>query len=832
MVSKISDWKQRAYAIHLPKKLKKPGKLKKLFFIGLSAVIILIILVAGYLFYLYKTLPDPATIGDRIVTQSTKIFDRTGQTLLYEIHGEENRTIVSLKDLPNYVKEATIAIEDAQFYQHPAFDWKGMVRAFFVNLLNGKIVQGGSTITQQLVKNAFLSTEQTIQRKLKEIILAIRLEKVYSKDQILELYLNQIPYGSNAYGIQAASQTYFAKDAKDLSLAQAALLAGLPKAPSYYSPYGNHPDEVLARKNLILTKMKEGGYITDAQLKQAENEVITFSPKFEGLRAPHFVMFIKEYLESKFGVQYVETAGLKVTTTLDWNMQQLAEKAVAEGAKRNEELYKGKNAALIAQDPKTGQILAMVGSRDYFDIANNGNFNVITAHRQPGSAFKPFAYLTAFAEGYTPQTKIFDLKTEFNPDCPATATDEKDKYGLNCYHPDNYDHIFRGPVDFRHALAQSINVPAVKVLYLAGLNNTISTAKKLGITTLTETSRYGLSLVLGGGDVKPIDMAEAYSVLAQDGQKHNQTGILKIEDSKGNTLEEYEDQSEQTFDPQYIRMINSILSDNEARLGLFGPNNLLEIPGQEVAAKTGTTQDYRDAWVAGYTPSLVTIVWAGNNDFTPMQRGAAGILAAVPIWNNFMATYLKDKPVDPFPVPDPIVPSKPILNGEYISYIKVGDQLYPQIHDILFWVNKNDPQGPIPDNPQNDPQYDNWEKGVTDWINNNLTNPSQYNQPIPNGYGDVVGAKQAPEITIISPTNGSYIGTGPINLSFQVKSPYGIKSIKVYFNNSSVDELTNPTGENFQTQFSPSAIEAQNKIQVEVADRLDNAASVSVILFK
>ena len=820
---KIRALERMGYRVRLPKKSKrKSQKLLRAFFILVILGFVGGVGLAAYGFYLYQTLPNPAALGERIINQSTKIYDRTAETLLYEIHGEEKRTVISLKDVPDYIKQATLAIEDARFYEHPAFDWRGMMRAFVVNLWHGQIIQGGSTITQQLAKKAFLSPEKTLQRKLKEIILAVKLEKNYTKDQILEFYLNQIPYGSNAYGIESASQAFFTKGAKDLTLAEAALLAALPKAPSYYSPYGNHVKELLARKDYILERMKEYGYIDDEELNRAKKQDLKFSPQFEGIRAPHFVMFVKEYLELKYGADYVETAGLKVITTLDWPMQQLAEKVVSEGAQRNEELYKGKNAALIAQDPKTGQILAMVGSRDYFDIANEGNFNVITGHRQPGSAFKPFAYLTAFKKGYTPETIVFDLPTEFD----TTKIPEMS------YQPENYDQRFRGPVDLRHALSQSINLPSVKVLYLAGLKDTIETAQKMGITTLTEIGRYGLSLVLGGGDVKPLDMAEAYSVFAQDGQKHQQTAILRIEDSKGRILENYEDQMEQVEEPQYIRIINNILADNEARLGLFAPNNLLEIPGYEVAAKTGTSQDYRDAWVAGYTPSLVVVVWAGNNDFTPMQRGAAGILAAVPIWNNFMKETLKNQLAESFPTPEPTNPTKPILRGEYLAYFKIGDKLYPQIHNILFWINKNDPNGSIPEHPENDPQFENWEKPVLEWIKSNLANPNQYNEPVPINYAELVGTKQAPEITVFSPQNGSYLQDSNVQINLRIKSAFGVKSLKIYFNDILINEVKNLTSETYQSQFTPPTIEAQNKIKIEARDRFDNLGKASIIVFK
>lgn len=832
-MAKFSNWEKRGYAIRLPKLKKKEKKTVKVFKRLVIVGVLGIILVLLYVFYLYKSLPDISTIGERIITQSTKIYDRTGETVLYEIHGEEKRTIIPLSEIPQYIQKAVISIEDAEFYNHPAFDIGAMFRGVIFNPIFRKTnIQGGSTITQQLVKNALLSNERTVTRKIKELILAIKLEKRYSKDQILELYLNQIPFGSNAYGVQSVSQMFFTKDAKDLTLAQSALIAAVIQSPTYYSPYGNHKTELLERKDLVLERMNQQGYIDSSELKQAKAETLEFSPKFDEIKAPHFVMYVKEYLESKYGADYVETAGLKVITTLDWTAQQLAEKVVLEGALRNEELYSGENAALLAQDPKTGQILAMVGSRDYFDQNIDGNFNVTTSHRQPGSSFKPFAYLTAFEQGYTPETILFDVKTEFNYYCPATADGDTDKFGLDCYHPHNFDGVYRGPINLKHSLAQSINVTAVKTLYLAGLKNTIETAQKLGITTLNETSQYGLSLVLGGGDVRPIDMAEAYSVLAQDGQKHPQTAILKIEDSKGNVLEEFKDESEQVVEPQYVRMINDILSDNEARIGLFSRNNLLEISGHEVAAKTGTTQDYRDAWTVGYTPSIVVVIWAGNNDFSPMQKNSGSILAAVPIWNAFMAEYLKDKPAETFPDPEKITTSKPILNGEYISYFKIDNTLYPQIHNILYWVDKDNPQGDIPNNPESDSQFANWEYAVLDWINKNLTNPGQYNIEIPDSYKDnIVGANQNPQISIISPTNGSYF-YGTIKLNLTLKSLIGIKSLKIYFNDTLIVNNYDILGESFYTEFTPSNAEAQNKLRIEATDKLGNSSTESIIVFR
>ena len=659
-----------------------------------------------------KELPSPEQFVNRQISQSTKIYDRTGEILLYEIQGEERRTIIPFEEIPDYVKQATIAAEDQGFYQHAAFDWRAMVRALLVNIIKGKIVQGGSTITQQLAKNAFLTPERTFTRKIKELILAYWIEKLYSKDEILNLYLNQISYGANAYGIEAASQTYFSKSAKDLNLVEAATLAALPKSPSYYSPWGPHKDELEQRKNYILEEMFKLGFIDKEEKQRAQNTQPKFSNQNLGsIKAPHFVMMIRDYLINKYGEEFVEKGGLKVITTLDWQLQELAEKVVKEGAERNTQLYQGKNAALVAQDPKTGQILALAGSKNYFDVENEGNFNVaVQGLRQPGSALKPFVYLAAFQKGYSPETIVFDLPTEFssyNNICPLININFNDNNHL-CFHPQNFDGKFRGPVNLRTALAQSINVPSVKVLYLVGLRDVLKTLHDFGINTLTDPSRYGLSLVLGGGEVKLIEMVDAYSVLAQEGIKHRQSFILEVKDSSGKTLEKYLDQATRVVEPQYPRMINDILSDIEARSGLFQNSlNLTIFPDREVALKTGTTDNFKDAWTVGYTPSLVVGVWAGNNDNTPMQKQAGSILAAVPIWHEFMVKALENQPIEFFNKPEPVLQSKIMLNGEYIS---------PEgIHCVLYYVDKNDPLGPPPTNPENDPQFLNWELPVRLW---------------------------------------------------------------------------------------------------------------------
>ncbi len=777
-----------------------------------------------YLFFLIKDLPDTTLLASRQVSESTKIYDKTGGVLLYEIHGEEKRTVISFDEIPDYVKKATVAIEDENFYNHGAVDWKGIARAFLTNIVRGRISQGGSTITQQLAKNAFLTDAQTITRKLRELVLAIKLERKYTKDEILNLYLNQIPYGSNAYGIQAASQTFFNKNAKDLTLSEAALLAGLPKAPSYFSPYGAHLKDAVARRNTILEKMAELGSINEQEKSGAEKVKLEFAPGLTTIKAPHFAIMVQDYLNQKYGEDYVRTAGLKVITTLDWNLQQVAERVVSEGAQRNEELYAGKNSALVAQDANTGQVLALVGSRDYFDTANDGNFNVaVQGLRQPGSTIKPFAYIAAFKKGYTPDTIVFDVETEFD------ATGDPDK----SYKPQNFDEKFRGPVTLRQGLSQSINIPSIKTLYLAGIDNVLNLAKAFGITTLTERSRYGLSLVLGGGEAKLIDMVNAYSVFAQDGIKHTQSFIVQVSD-KDKILEQYSDEPENVIEPQYTRLINNILSDTESRAALFQNSLGLTIfPNQEVAMKTGTTNDYRDAWTIGYTKSIVVGVWAGNNDNTPMQKHGSSILAAVPIWSAFMREALKDRPTDTFTQPDPIVVEKPMLKGEYVVNYSLGSEQYPQVHDILYYVNKNDPLGPDPEDPTQDSQYTNWEDPTIAWAKANIPNFDQtYNKPLPAGAYVKDSSANNLSLDVISPNNGGFI-KNPLVIVANVRSSTNIKDLEVYFNDKLIDEQLNSGKEfTYAKNLNLINIDLQNTMKIVLTDEFNNKTSKNLILYK
>ena len=725
-----------------------------------------------------------------------------------------------------------------------------------LHLREGYAGQGGSTITQQLARNAFLTSERTlirdIIRKIKELFVAIELEKRYNKDEILGLYLNQIPYGGNAYGVEAAAKTFFGKSAKDLTLAESALLASLPRGTSYYSPWGKHVDELLKRKNLVLERMESLGYITVQQKEGAKKAELIFADQSTGIKAPHFVLEVQDYLNKKYGEEFVQTAGLTVVTTLDWDLQQAAEKAVTDGAARNTELYNGHNASLVAQNANTGQILALVGSKDYFlpsepenctpglNCQFEGNFNVATQGlRQPGSAMKPFAYLTAFQKGYTPDTVLFDVPTEFaanNEKCPLLVDFENEE--KECFHPNNFDEKFRGPVTMRTALAQSINIPAVKTLYLAGIDDTLKTSHDLGITTLTERSRYGLSLVLGGGEVTLLDLVGAYSVFAQEGVKHKQTFVIKITDSKGKIVEEYKDAATQVIESQYPRILNDILTDVEERSGLFSSSLPLTLfPGHQVALKTGTTNDYHDAWAIGYTPELIVGVWAGNNNNVAMTQRGSSLLAAVPIWSAFMRDALKDKPLVSFNKPEPIVSSKPVFQGQSTVNFRIGNNSYSQIHSILFYVDKKDPQGPPPVQPENDSQFKNWEFSVLKWAEQSIPNFSAiYNYPLPQGAitdNEQINALQ-PTLNFISPKNGDFIQSNSVWVQARVTAPSPISKIQLFFNNELMDERSGNNSQDIMYQFNlaPKKIELQNLLQLKVTGANNTTIQKELILFK
>lgn len=609
-------------------------------------------------FFVLRGLPSPKELVTRDIEVSTKIYDRNG-ILLYKIYKEKNRTLVPLKDIPENVRLATLAAEDAEFYAHPGFSIKGMIRAIYRNLTRSEL-SGGSTITQQLVKNALLSSEKTIIRKLREIILAIEVEIAFSKDEILEMYLNEVSYGGTAYGVQEAARVYFDKDVQDLTLAEAALLAGLPKSPTRFSPFGPTPEQGMSRQKDIIHLMRINKFITEEQEEEALQEKLVFAQNRIDIKAPHFVMYVKKQLSEKYGEEVVEKGGLEVVTTLDYSIQKLTEEVVGQEVSKLKNLRVG-NGASVVLNPKTGEILAMVGSKDYFDTANDGNVNVVTSPRQPGSSIKVINYAYALSNGYTPATIVSDSPVTFSVP------------GQEPYSPKNYDGSFRGKLSLRSAFAESRNVPAVKVLATYGVQKMIDLGQKMGITTWENRDRFGLSLTLGGGEVKLIDLARVYATVANYGKRPQLTSIIGIKNHKGKTLEKQECidpdnppkipelvaklikrakaaeakiAAEPCNQPQVIDkgvafLLTDILKDNQARAPAFGRYSELVIPGHpEVAVKTGTSNDLRDNLTIGYNQDYLVAVWVGNNDNSPMSRVASGVTGASPIFNTIMSRLL------------------------------------------------------------------------------------------------------------------------------------------------------------------------------------------------
>ncbi|MBI5456238.1 PBP1A family penicillin-binding protein [Candidatus Kaiserbacteria bacterium] len=763
---------------HAPRKLH-PEVRRSLKIVGFSLAGALGIFVA---WALLVSLPSVDSFENRKVAESTKIYDRTGNVLLYDVHGSMRRTDVPLEDISPFVRNATVAIEDATFYQHHGFRPLSFLRAVLVNLrlIPGIRGQGGSTITQQVVKNTLLTKDKTLIRKAKEIVLALKLERIATKDEILNIYLNETSYGGTIYGVEEAANYFFGVPAKDVTLAEAAYLAALPQAPTRYSPYGNHRDELEDRKNLVLSRMKDSGFINDEEYKAALAETVEFSEQAEsGIKAAHFVFYIREYLEEKYGADVVSNGGLRIITTLDYDLQKKAEEIVEARALANAKNFNAENAGLVAIDPKTGQILAMVGSRGYFDEEIDGKVNIAVAKRQPGSSFKPFVYAAAFEKGYTPETILFDLKTQFTGYCAPNDFETHD----NCYSPGNYDNTYRGPMSLREALAQSINVVAVKLLYLVGIDDSLNMAQRMGLTTLGDKSRYGLTLVLGGGEVTLLEMTGAYAGYANDGVLNPPTGILEVEDGD-ETLEKYEDNGTRAVEPQIARTLSDVLSDNVARSPAFGSDSALYIPGYDVAAKTGTTNDYRDAWILGYTTGIAAGAWAGNNDNSPMEKRVAGFIVA-PMWREFMEYALTKYPAESFipPAPESNLDSlPPVLRGVWNTNPTVG------VHEILYWVQKGNPRAGAPSNAQADPQFPLWEYPVALWANQ-ATGSST---PISGG----------DDFAIVFPSSGqSYANGSKLKAAVEYLSSLGITKVTYYANGVAVGSSTVSP---FEIEFTPS----------------------------
>lgn len=813
----------------LHRRLNKKRILRGLLYAAVGFLLLIILLFAWYA----KDLPTPEKLASHRATESTKIFDRKG-TPLYET-GAQRRTVVTADQMPASIRQATVAIEDKDFYKHHGIDFSGIARAALADIVGGRVSQGGSTITQQFVKNALLSPKRTFDRKIKELILSLELEQTRSKEDILTLYLNEIPYGSNVYGVQEAARMYYGKDAKDLTLSESATLAAIPQRPTYYSPYGSHTDDLFVRKNKVLDNMAGQGFITTEQAGGAKKEAPSqdqakFAVRKDNITAPHFVLFVKEKLAELYGDRMVDEGGLQVTTTLDLDMQKMAEESIVEGSKKLDR-YGATNAALVSIDPKTGQVMAMVGSRDYFDTAHDGNVNVTIANRQPGSSFKPVAYATAFKKQYNPAYTLFDLKTDFG----------------GGYAPSNYDGRTRGPVSARYALANSLNIPAVKILALAGIKNTIQTAKDLGITTLTDPDRYGLALVLGGGEVKPIELAGAYGTFGNSGNYATTTPFLKILDSKGKTLYEFKEGGnvKAALDPQIAYEITDILSDNNVRRDIFG--NSLVVPGYKVAVKTGTTQEFHDAWTAGTTTHLATVVWVGNNDNSKMKNGADGSVVAAPIFRTYMAKALARYPKDDFSRPSGIqeasvekfsnkLPTQ--YSQDTVKDIFASWQVPTQKDDVNQVVQVNRVNGFLAtDSTPADlieqrvyrnlhserPDLPNWEGPVRAWAaaNGYVGFPPKDQDT---SYNDSKG----PQVSITSPGNGtSFAPSDTINVTATVSAAYGIREVRFAAESLGATDTDVP----YSAGFSASALgSGSHEISVTAVDQNGATATAKITI--
>ncbi len=754
-------------------------------------------------------LPDISTFEARKIANSSKITDRTGEIVLYDIHQSVRRTEIPLEEMGPNIIHAVVAVEDAYFFKHSGIRPTSIIRAVLTNITTGSFSQGGSTITQQIIKNTLLNTNKTIARKFKEWVLALKLERHFSKEQILQIYLNDAPFGSTIYGVEEAAQAFFSKPAKELTIAQSAYMAAMIPAPTYYSPFGQHKDKLTERKNLVLRKMEEHGYITTEERVTAQAEEVEFNlGASNSIKAPHFVFYILDYLQKTYGQDVMESGGYVIKTTIDYDLQKKAEELALTYGTDNEKKYRATNTALVAIEPKTGHILSMVGSRNYFDKKIDGAYNVVTALRQPGSSFKPFVYLTGFLKGYTPETILFDVPTEFSTNCTPAQQPLPGYTAEDCYNPDNFDNKFKGPITLKSALAESRNIPSVKLLYLVGVNTAVETAHKLGISTLNDPSSIGLSLVLGGGEVKLLDMVSAYSVLANNGTKNNPVGIIEIRDRKGTIIESYENLPTEIIEKNAVATLNAVLSDEVLRRPTFGQS--ITIPG--VAVKTGTTNEEKDAWIIGYTPDIAIGVWSGNNDNKSMTSGGAAVSG--PLWKELMTEALKTYTGTPFevPIPDPDYQSlKPVLRGQWMGnevvYIdKITglratektpleariEKVITDVKDILYWVDKENPRGESPRNPGRDPQFNLWNTGVEIWWRENA---SKYNSispdQVPSEYETVHTEASISPITV-SGISEDLQQNSSTKITIGTTGVYPLTSVDVSINNTYLVTLSNP----------------------------------------
>jgi len=763
-------------------------KLAKFGFLGVVGIFVLAVIVLPLMAF---SLPSP----DKVIRRegfSTKILDRNGKPL-YDIFEEERRTPIKIQEMPVYLKQATVAIEDKNFYNHNGFDILGTLRGLSRFFTRG-YAQGGSTLTQQLVKNVLLTSERSALRKIKEFILAVQIERKYSKDEILQMYLNEAPYGGTAWGVESASETYFGKSARDLNLTESAILAGMPQLPSKYSPYSSTPKAYIDRTENVLRRMREDGYITKDQEEAAKAELpdFKFQTKGSSFKAPHFVQYVQKILEERYGEKVIEQGGLKVTTTLDLDLQEKAQEIVAEEIAKVE-AQRITNGGVVVMNPETGEILSMVGSKRFDDPDYDGQVNVTVALRQPGSSFKPFTYVTALKEGYTPSSMVMDVPTTF----PGGV-------GQPDYNPVNYDGKYRGPVQMRYALGNSLNIPAVKFIALVGIKDVLETAYDLGLTSLPPTketlARVGLSLTLGGGEVRLLELTGAYSAFFNGGTKAEPLSILKVEDSNGKVLEEITPKrGKKVLDPKYAYLISNMLSDNNARKEVFGLNSLLNIAGRQVAVKTGTTNDKRDNWTIGGTPQRAVGVWVGNNDNSPMLNVASGVSGASPIWRRVLLESLVGlNPVN-FEAPEGIVTAEvDTFSGKRVhdgfpsrseSFASGAEPEEDNIH-VNMKVCKNDGKIANPadiaannyetkeyyiikeEDPVSTDGKNRWQEAILNWINGQ--SDTRYRPPT-----DYCGATNPVSVEFVTPADRTSNMTSPVEVRIKADSTSSISFVEI-----------------------------------------------------
>lgn len=817
--------------------------------VGACVVLGLIAIVSAYA-WVSKDLADISDLDKRATVSASQIYASDGTTLLYEV-GDNRRIDVSFEEINPYIYQALISLEDRRYYDHGGFDPRGLTRAitsFVFSGFNTSTAQGASTLTQQFTGNAISGRASSattqigrVQNKIKELILAIRVEQKYSKDEILTFYMNDIYFGPNYQGVESAAQSYFEKSAAEVTLAEAAILASMPKNPSILT---RDSERLKSRRDYALTVMVEEGYVTQEEADAAiAEEIPPLNATSTEINAPHFVFHVLEELEETYGENTLHRGGLRVTTTLDWDKQQKAEQAIADNIERVDQ-YGGSNAALVSIDAHTGKIVAMVGSRDFFDRDRDGQVNVTTSLRQPGSSFKPLVYLTAFDKGYTPDTRLMDVETDF-------LTEAEGKY-----HPRNYDLGQRGPVNLRSSLGTSLNITAVKLLYLVGVDNTLDVAEKFGYSSLADRSRFGLSLVLGGAEVTLLEHTSAFATFAREGEKHKLSSIQKVEDREGRVLEEWADQTEQVLAAESVRTLNSVLSDSGARAGF----NALNLSGRASAAKTGTTNDYRDAWTMGYTPSVATGVWVGNNDNSEMARGAAGLIVAAPIWNQYMNSVLEGTPAEGFNAASYFAASEALgggieqtvtkkvdsITGELIpdecleSYPAeyVAEKEYKEIHNILHYLHKDNPSGGAPSDPRAaDAMYEAWETGVVNWTKAEERRNEYLSDETPKVDCTLRNTEYNPTVTMRSLVEGESYSKNELVIEARIRPGVGrtIETVEYIIDNSiTVDSATGlgiDRPYTITSAYVPDTLtKGEHTVTVKVTDNLGATATETVTI--